>query len=241
MKYSTLPHDHGKLDRELILDMPNLQTFEMVADIMKMMSDSKRIWIFWLLCHCEECVINISALLEMSSSAASHHLKLLKTAGLITSRRDGKEVYYSAANTTRARILHEMVEQIIEVACPADEDKTDMETETSAEPFSKTIEELHKLLTEDLTKRYTIEELAAISHINQTTLKTTFKAMYGMSVGGYMKEYRIKKARELLSHGTMTITEVSRAVGYENPAKFTVAFRDVTGLLPKDYRKLHKK
>ena len=42
---------------------------------------------------CEECVLNISAMLEMSSPAVSHHLRPLKNSGLIVSRREGKEVY----------------------------------------------------------------------------------------------------------------------------------------------------
>ena len=83
MEFNRLPHDHGHLSGELRLEMPKSETFETISDLMKMMSDGKRIQIFWLLCHCEECVINISALMDASSPVVSHHLKLLKTAGLI--------------------------------------------------------------------------------------------------------------------------------------------------------------
>ena len=54
----------------------------------------------------------------MSSPALSHHLKMLKAEGLITARREGKEVYYRAADTPRAEALHQMIEQIAEMACP---------------------------------------------------------------------------------------------------------------------------
>ena len=92
----------------------------MVSDIFKQLCDSSRARIFWLLCHCEECVINISAMMEMSSPAVSHHLKQLKSAGLITASRHGKEVYYKAAATEQADLLHHMIEKLVEISCPGE-------------------------------------------------------------------------------------------------------------------------
>ena len=113
-----LPHDHGQsIERELE-HMPSVDQFQIAADLFKQLGDGSRIRIFWLLCHCEECVINLSSMVEMSSPAVSHHLKQLKSAGLILSRREGKEVYYRAADTDQARLLHHMIEDLVEIACP---------------------------------------------------------------------------------------------------------------------------
>ena len=77
-----------------------------------------RVRLFWLLCHCEECVLNLSVMMNMSSPALSHHLKLLKACGLIVSRREGKEVYYRAADNVQAAELHHVIEHVAEIACP---------------------------------------------------------------------------------------------------------------------------
>ena len=114
----TLPHDHGQKFEQMREQIPGPEAFQIVADLFKQMGDLSRVRIFWLLCHCEECVINISSLMEMSSPAVSHHLKQLKMTGLIISRRDGKEVYFKAADTVQAQMLHHMIEQAIEISCP---------------------------------------------------------------------------------------------------------------------------
>ena len=118
MSYAALPHDNGGDVEHVVEHMPKTESFQIVSDIFKLMDDNSRIRIFWLLCHCEECVINISALVDMSSPAVSHHLRQLKNGGLITSRREGKEVYYKAADTAQARLLHHVIEELVEITCP---------------------------------------------------------------------------------------------------------------------------
>ena len=118
MPLSNLPHNHGQDLSEILALLPNTDDFQIVAELFKLLSDCSRLRIFWLLCHCEECVINLSAIMDMSSPAVSHHLKQLKATGLITSRRDGKEVYYRAADTETVSVLHNMLEILVSISCP---------------------------------------------------------------------------------------------------------------------------
>lgn len=119
-KKITLPHHHhDAIHEEKILScIPEDSAFSAVADSLKKIGDLSRLKIFWVLCHTEECVMDIAAIMGMSSPAVAHHLKVLKEAGLIVSRRDGKEMYYQAADTEIAAVLHNSIEEIMEITCP---------------------------------------------------------------------------------------------------------------------------
>ena len=117
----SLPHDHGQQIEALAAHLPETEEFQAAAELFRLLGDGSRIRVFWLLCHGEECVINLSAMMEMSSPAVSHHLRQLKSAGLIVSRREGKEVYYKAAPTEAAAELHRMIERLMAISCPGRE------------------------------------------------------------------------------------------------------------------------
>ena len=69
--------------------------FKIIADLFKIFGDSTRVRILWALNESEMCVCDISALLNMTQSAISHQLRLLKQSNLVKNRKDGKVVYYS--------------------------------------------------------------------------------------------------------------------------------------------------
>ena len=234
MEHTGLPHDHGEEQnhtaamRELLRGEAHFQS---VADIFRQLGDPSRIRIFWLLCHCEECVVNIAAMTEMSSPAVSHHLRILKDSGLLLARRDGKEMYYHAADTAEARLLHEMIEQVMDVACPR--------WRSEAEQV-RLIRQIHDDMLSHLDQRITIDDLCHRYPINPTTLKTVFKEVYGSSLAAHMKEHRMEKAAALLRETDMSVAEIAGQVGYESQSKFSTAFREQFGQLPKEYRKSHK-
>ena len=113
-----LPHDHGQNIDIVLAKLPSQDDCAQVSEIFKQISDGTRLRILWLLCHCEECVSNIAAAMDMSDPAVSHHLKVLRKGGLIESRRDGKEVHYKLADTEQAQLVHHVCEEMFRISCP---------------------------------------------------------------------------------------------------------------------------
>ena len=120
MPCKKLPHNHqnGTDTTALFEQLEDIQHFQIVSELFKQLSDPTRIRLFWLLCHCERCVLNISAMMNMTSPAISHHLRILRNKGLVSSRRIGKEVYYKAANAEQSILLHKMIEKVLMITCP---------------------------------------------------------------------------------------------------------------------------
>lgn len=110
----------------------------------------------------------------------------------------------------------------------------------SREKYSKnqieTIQKVHAKMIENLDKRYTIDVLSSEFLMNQTTLKAVFKKVYGKPIASYMKDYRMKKASEMLKESDMLLFDVARAVGYSSQSKFSQAFKETYGVVPSRYR-----
>lgn len=113
-----LPHNHGEALPRVLEQLPDGDSVSEAAAVFQQLCDPSRLRILWLLCHCEECGANLAAAVGMSHAAVSHHLKTLRLHGLITSRREGKEVYYTLAQTETARLVHRMIDDFFHLTCP---------------------------------------------------------------------------------------------------------------------------
>lgn len=78
--------------------MPEEENLYDLAELFKVFGDSTRIKILCALAESELCVCDIAALFNMTQSAISHQLRVLKQASLVQYRKDGKNVYYSLAD-----------------------------------------------------------------------------------------------------------------------------------------------
>jgi len=89
---------HDEIVAKVKENMPEEESLYDLAELFKVFGDSTRVRILWALDSSEMCVCDIAYLLNMTQSAISHQLRVLKQAELVKSRRDGKIVYYSLSD-----------------------------------------------------------------------------------------------------------------------------------------------
>lgn len=92
-----------KLEKEFIHD---------VADFFKVFGDSTRIRLLCLLLQKELCVSELTEKLEMTQSAVSHQLRVLRQSNLVKYRKEGKVVYYSLDDNHVKTVLEQGMEHI---------------------------------------------------------------------------------------------------------------------------------
>lgn len=99
------------------------------------------------------------------------------------------------------------------------------------------VKKIHELITEDTRKNYTQEELAQLFDISVSKMKECFKSVYGKPIYSYLKEYKMNKAALLLKNNSkISVSTVAEMFGYENPGKFTQAFKTIRGVTPSEFR-----
>ncbi len=107
-------HIHGELVDKVNENMPDEEILYDLAELFKVFGDSTRIKILYVLFESEMCVCDIAQVLNMTPSAISHQLKVLKNSHLIKFRRDGKSIFYSLADEHVRTMLGQGMEHICE-------------------------------------------------------------------------------------------------------------------------------
>ena len=107
-------HVHEEILEQVNDSMPNEEALFDLSELFKLFGDSTRIRILYCLLVHEMCVCDIATLLNMTQSAISHQLSVLKKSKLIQYRRTGKTVFYSLADEHVRSILSTGMEHVTE-------------------------------------------------------------------------------------------------------------------------------
>ena len=105
---------HEDLLRAVTAKMPPEDVLADLAELFKVYGDFTRIRILYVLFESEVCVCDIAEALSMTQPAISHQLKILKQAGLVKNRREGKSVFYSLADSHVRTMIAQGMEHVAE-------------------------------------------------------------------------------------------------------------------------------
>ena len=105
---------HPDVIKRISDSMPEETDLYDLSELFKVFGDSTRIRILFVLFESEMCVCDIASLLNMTQSAISHQLRVLKQSRLVKFRKEGKTVYYSLADSHVRSIIDQGYEHIKE-------------------------------------------------------------------------------------------------------------------------------
>jgi len=105
---------HQEAVDEVLQKMPNEDIFNKLADLFKLIGDTTRCRILFALDQNEMCVCDLAYLLQMTKSAISHQLRILRDHKLVKIRKDGKFVYYQLDDFHVKDILDKSLEHLEE-------------------------------------------------------------------------------------------------------------------------------
>ena len=105
-------HVHEDLVKIVNEKLPSETELYDLSELFKVFGDSTRIRILFVLFESEVCVCDLAQALNMTQSAISHQLKILKQSKLVKSRREGKSVFYSLADSHVRTIISQGFEHI---------------------------------------------------------------------------------------------------------------------------------
>ena len=102
------------------------------------------------------------------------------------------------------------------------------------------VKRVRKAMLEDLSCCVPLEQFLQGEAISTVTFQRIFKQIYGCPPYAYLRHYRMNSAAVQLRESNESINQIALSLGYSNASKFARAFRDVFGVLPKDYRTAQK-
>ena len=94
------------------------------------------------------------------------------------------------------------------------------------------VDDAINILCQEFVDPPSISSLARRVGINECYLKKGFREKTGETIGGFIRNLRMKKARELLESGKDSVLDTAIFVGYSNPGHFSMAFKKMYGYSP---------
>lgn len=102
--------------------------------------------------------------------------------------------------------------------------------------FKSTENDFKDIIHSNLYQQLSLEELAFICKMSQSTFQRKFKEVFEMTPGAFFKSKRLEKARSLMQQTQLRISEIALECGFDDPSNFTKAFQSVYKITPSAYK-----
>ncbi|GMK37549.1 hypothetical protein PCCS19_06030 [Paenibacillus sp. CCS19] len=124
--------------------------------------------------------------------------------------------------------MNRIVEALCAIESPAD-----------APQYSLLIQKAVRIVQEQYAEGITLDEIADNLHVTMAYLSGQFNKEVGRPFSVYIRELRLRKAKELLLGSELRTFEIAQQVGYPDPKYFSRVFKEATGMTPGEYQKLN--
>ncbi|MGE5614677.1 MAG: response regulator [Bacillota bacterium] len=142
-----------------------------------------------------------------------------------------QEVLREIVSSRTCRELEQSLRQLINLI---------IKSSSAGNAASLVVQRAKSMIHEFFNQGITLNEIASKLNITPEYLGMQFHKEMGVSFSTYLKEYRIKKAKELLIGKGVKLYEIAEKVGYNDPKYFCKVFKEITNQTPREYRNMHK-
>ncbi|MCQ2457528.1 MAG: AraC family transcriptional regulator [Clostridia bacterium] len=112
---------------------------------------------------------------------------------------------------------------------------------TGKEPRKDNFQRITEYMEAHYNEQISLQDVASYAYLNRTYVSELFPKKLGMSFTSYRNLLRIRHACVMMEKSSMSLTEISRAVGYDALSSFSRVFRQIMGVPPQQYRKTQLK
>lgn len=143
----------------------------------------------------------------------------------------------SAPSECRIPYLQMKAAELLLLLCTSDMPKKSDESSFMTMGQVQIAKQVMEMISADLGRHYSVENLAATFGISPSSLKNYFQGVYGKNISTWLREARMSAAALALRESNQPVAEIAAKVGYENASKFSAAFKRFLGETPLEYRR----
>lgn len=173
---------------------------------------------------------------DIKEVCISYCWKVLNTAKECMNLKPGsvptQELLQSISQACSWKEIHLVLAGLFQKVVPKD-------MEASNGNVSILIQKATKLIKEHYSQGVTLEEIAAKLNVSEEYLSTQFRKETGMSFTETIRDCRMKKVKKLLIGSNLKLNQIAAMVGYSDPKYMSKVFKEETGMLPAEYRKIN--